>query len=180
MVLLQTSFLKEENHTDEARNLSLRVSFQLVHPSLDDQGNPFMGCDCHIDLVFKAWKSGLHLATLTSTTKHSTLCYLYGRMLLIVLTFALCPSLRAVVWQKQQREVSWLKLVRHFQASADQWLHALFQSVAQLARFLARACAAAERLVTKEVCNRPTSAQSVRKSLESPVDFFEPALALAA
>ena len=53
-------------------------------------------------------------------------------MVLIVLTFALCPSLRAVVWQKQQREVSLLKLVRHFQASADQWLQALFQSGAQL------------------------------------------------
>jgi hypothetical protein len=133
-----------------------------------------------VELVFKAWKSGLHLATLTSTTKHSTLCYLYGRMLLIVLTFALCPSLRAAAWQKQQREVSLLKLVRHFQASADQWLQALFQSGAQLARFLARACAAAERLVTKEVRKRPTSAQSVRESLQSHVDFFEPALALAA
>jgi hypothetical protein len=133
-----------------------------------------------VELVFKAWKSGLHLATLTSTTKHSTLCYLYGRMLLIVLTFALCPSLRAAAWQKQQREVSLLKLVRHFQACADQWLQALFQSVAQLARFLACPCAAARRLVTKEVRNRPTSAQSIRKSLESHVDFFEPALALAA
>ena len=27
-------------------------------------------------LVFKAWKSHLHLATLTTTTKNSTLCYL--------------------------------------------------------------------------------------------------------
>jgi hypothetical protein len=133
-----------------------------------------------VELVFKAWKSGLHLATLTSTTKHSTLCYLYGRMLLIVLTFALCPSLRAVVWQKQQREVSLLKLVRHFQASADQWLQALFQSGAQLAQFLARACTAAERLVTKEVRKRPTSAQSLRNSLEPQLDFFEPTLALAA
>jgi Transposase DDE domain len=133
-----------------------------------------------VELVFKAWKSGLHLATLTSTTKHSTLCYLYGRMLLIVLTFALCPSLRAAVWQKQQREVSLLKLVRHFQASADQWMQALFRSVAQFARFLARACAAAERLVTKEVRKRPTSAQSLRKSLGSYLDFFEPVLALAA
>jgi hypothetical protein len=133
-----------------------------------------------VELVFKTWKSGLHLATLTSTTKHSTLCYLYGRMLLIVLTFALGPSLRAAVWQKQQREVSLLKLVRHFQASADQWLQALFQNVAQLARFLARACAAAERLVTKEVRNRPTSAQSLRKSLGAYVDFFEPTLTLAA
>lgn len=133
-----------------------------------------------VELVFKAWKSGLHLATLTSTTKQSTLCYLYGRMVLIVLTFALSPSLRAAAWQKQQREVSLLKLVHHFQASADQWLQTLFQSVAQLAQFLTRACAAAERLVTKEVRKRPTSAQSLRQSLGPQVDFFEPALALAA
>jgi len=133
-----------------------------------------------VELVFKAWKSGLHLATLTSTVKHSTLCYRYGRMLLIVLTFALCPSLRAAAWQKQQREVSLLKLVRHFQASADQWFQALFQSGGQLAQLLARACAAAERLVTKEVRKRPTSAQSLRNGLELQLDFFEPTLALAA
>src|SRR4029453_12675256 len=124
---------REKNRSDETFRLSLHVAFQLVHPSLDNQGNSFMGCYCHIELVFKAWKSGLHLATLTSSTKHSTLCYLYGRLLLIVLTFALCLSLRAWVWKKQQGEVSLLKLVRHFQASADQWLQALFQSGAQLA-----------------------------------------------
>jgi hypothetical protein len=132
-----------------------------------------------VELVFKTWKSGLHLATVTTTTKHSTLCYLYGRMLLILLTFALCPPLRATAWQKQQREVSLLKLVRHFQASADQWLQVLFQSRAQLGRFLTRACAAAERLVTKDLRKRPTSAQSLRESLRSQSDFFEPALALA-
>lgn len=133
-----------------------------------------------VELGVKAWKSGLHLATLTSTTKHRTLGYRYGRLGLIVRTFALCPSLRAAVWQKQQREVSLLQLVRHFQATADPWLQALFQSVVQLARFLARARATAERLVTKEVRNRPTRAQSLRKSLGAAVDFFEPALALAA
>jgi len=133
-----------------------------------------------VELVFKTWKSGLHLATLTSTTRNSTLCYLYGRLLLIVLTFALCPPLRVTVWQKQQREVSLLKLVRHFQASADQWLHSLFHSVAQLTQFLIRACTAAERLVTKDLRNRRTSAQSLRESLRAQADFFEPTLALAA
>jgi hypothetical protein len=132
-----------------------------------------------VELVFKAWKSGLHLAAVTTTTKHSTLCYLYGRMLLILLTSALSSPLRATLWQ-QQRELSLLKLVRHFQAGADQWFQALFHSVAQLTKLLARACASAERLVKKELRKRPTSAQSLREGLGSHVDFFEPALALAA
>ena len=41
-------------------------------------------------------------------------------MLLILLTAALCPTLRATVWQKQCREVRLLKLVRYLQAGADQ------------------------------------------------------------
>src|SRR5882672_1185106 len=133
-----------------------------------------------VELVFKAWKSGLHLATVTTTTKHSTLCYLYGRMLLILLTAALGSPLRATVWQQQQRELSLLKLVRHFQAGADQWFQVLFQSARQLTAFLVRACATAERFVRKAVRKRRTSAQRLRDSLGSQVDFFEPALALAA
>jgi hypothetical protein len=101
-------------------------------------------------------------------------------MLLILLTYALCPTLYATVWQKQQRELSLLKLVRHFQAGADQWFQVLFQSPLQLAAFLARACAAAERLVRKAVRKRRTSAQRLRDSLEPHRDFFESALALAA
>jgi hypothetical protein len=133
-----------------------------------------------VDLVFKSWKSHLHLATCTTTTKNSTLCYLYGRMLLVLLTYALCPTLRATVWQKKQRELSLLKLVRHFQAGAEQWLQALFQSTLQLTAFLSRACAAAERLVMKAERKRRTTAQRLRDSLGPQLDFFEPALALAA
>jgi len=132
------------------------------------------------ELVFKAWKSHLPLATLTTTTQQSTRWYLYGRRLLIVVTFALCPTLRATVWQKQPREVSLIKLIRHFQAGAAQWRQVLFQSPRQLTAFLSQACAAAERLVRKAVRNRRTSAQHLRDSLGSQVDFFEPALALAA
>jgi hypothetical protein len=132
-----------------------------------------------VELVFRAWKSGLHLATVTTTTKYSTLCYLYGRMLLILLTSALSSPLRLTVWQ-QHRELSLFKFVRHCQAHADQWLQHLFQPPLQLAAFLFRLCATAERLVRKAVRKRRTSAQRLRDSLGSQVDFFEPALALAA
>lgn len=132
-----------------------------------------------VELVFRAWKSGLHVATLTTTTKYSTLCYLYGRMLLILLTSALCSPLRVSVWQ-QHRELSLFKFVRHCQANADHWLHCLFRSPRQLTTFLSRLCTAADRLVRKAVRKRPTSAQRLRESLGAQVDFFEPALALAA
>jgi hypothetical protein len=132
-----------------------------------------------VELVFRGWKSGLHLATITTTTKHSTLCYLYGRMLLILLTAVLSSPLRVAVWQ-QHRELSLFKLVRHCQAHADQWLQRLFQSPLQLTTFLSRLCTTAERLVRKAVRKRRTSAQRLRDSLGTHIDFFEPALALAA
>ena len=132
-----------------------------------------------VELVFRAWKSGVHVATLTTTTKYSTLCYLYGRMLLILLTAALSSPLRVTAWQ-QHRELSLFKLVRYCQAHADHWLQRLFQSPAQLGVFLARLCATAERLVRKATRNRRTSAQCLRESLGAQGDFFEPALALAA
>jgi hypothetical protein len=60
MVLLQISCLREENHSEETGGLLPHVPFQLVHPSLDYQGNTFMGCDCHIESVFKLLKSAGH------------------------------------------------------------------------------------------------------------------------
>jgi hypothetical protein len=132
-----------------------------------------------IELVFRAWKSGLHVATVTTTTKHSTLGYRYGRMLLILLPSALSSPLRVTVWQ-QPRELRLFQLARHFQASADHWLQQLFQPPLQLAAFLSRLCATAERVVKKAVRKRRTSAQRLRESLGAQVDFFEPALALAA
>ncbi len=133
-----------------------------------------------VELIFKSWKSYLQLATLTTKKAETTLCYLYGRLLLILLTYALSPSLRAAVWEKKRRELSLLKLVRHLQAFADQWFHALFQAEADLHHFLSRACATAERLVAKASRKRRTSAQILRKSLHTQNDCIELTETLAA
>jgi hypothetical protein len=79
-----------------------------------------------IELIFKSWKSYLHLAAINTKKATPTLCYLYGRMLLILLNYALCPQMRHTLWLKKKRELSVLKLVRHFQALAEQWMHAIF------------------------------------------------------
>jgi hypothetical protein len=95
----------------------------------------------------------------------TTLCYLYGRMLLIVLTSALYPQRRATVWLQKKRERSVRKLVRHFQAFAEQWMQAIFQSERALRRLLQRACATAERLAAKASRKRRTTAQILHESL---------------
>lgn len=120
-----------------------------------------------IELILKSWKSYLHLAVLTTTQEAPTLCHLYGRMLLILLNYALCPQIRAALWEKKQREVSVRKLVRHFQAFAERGLQAMFQSAFELRRFLQHVCATAERLVGKAVRKRRTSAQLLRESVQN-------------
>lgn len=133
-----------------------------------------------VELIFKSWKSYLHLATLTTKTAETTLCYLYGRLLLILLNYALCPALRATLWEKKRRELSVLKLVRHLQALADRWFQALFQAEAELRHFLHRACATAQRLVAKAARKRRTSAQILRESLNTQNNFIEFTAPLAA
>jgi hypothetical protein len=133
-----------------------------------------------VELVFKSWKSELHLATLPTKTHAPTLCYLYGRLLLIVLTYALCPALRASLWTKQQRELSFLKLVRYLQAIADGWLQRLFEPAAGLRAFLHHVCLKADRLVTKASRKRRTSAQRLRESVQAQNDSIELTIKLAA
>jgi Transposase DDE domain len=133
-----------------------------------------------IELSFKAWKSYLHLASIKTQKEAPTFGYLYGRMLLMVLTYALCPQVRATVWLKHKRELSVLKLVRHVQALADRWMHALFQAQFTLRRFLQRACATAERLATKASRKRPTTAQILRESLSQHHETIALAVAVNA
>jgi hypothetical protein len=120
-----------------------------------------------VELIFKSWKSYLHLASIKTTKAEPTLCYLYGRMLLILLNYALCPQIQAALWEKRQREVSVLKLVRHCQAFAERWMQAIFQSAFELRRLLQQVCTTAERLVAKASRKRRTTAQILRESLQN-------------
>jgi Transposase DDE domain len=51
-----------------------------------------------IERILKSWKSSLHLASSNTKKADTTLGYLYGRMLLIGLNYALCPHIRHHLW----------------------------------------------------------------------------------
>jgi len=133
-----------------------------------------------IERIFKSWKSSLHVASITTHKEDSTLCDLYGRMLLIWFNNALCPQMRATLWLKQKRERSLLKLVQHFQALAARWMQAIFQSELELHRFLQRACAAASRLAAKASRKRRTTAQILQEDFRHPLESVASAAAISA
>jgi hypothetical protein len=133
-----------------------------------------------IELIFKSWKSHCHLAAINGKKKETVLCYLYGRMLLVLLTYALYPQVRSALWIKKRRELSLLKFVSYFQALADSWMKVIFQSELALRRFLQEACDDAERLAAKASRKRRTSAQTLCESLHQPSEFTDVAAAVSA
>ncbi len=126
-----------------------------------------------IELIFKSWKSHCHLAAINAKKKETVLCYIYGRMLLVLLTYALYPQVRSTLWVKKQRELSLLKFVSHFQALATSWMTVMFESEFALRRFLHEACTDAERLAAKASRTRRTSAQILRESLDQQSESIE-------
>jgi hypothetical protein len=91
-------------------------------------------------------------------------------MLLIVLNYALCPQIRAHLWTQRKRELSLLKLVRHFQAFAARWMETIFQSELALRRFLIHVCATATRLAAKAARKRRTTAQILHENLRQQLE----------
>lgn len=133
-----------------------------------------------IELIFKSWKSHCHLAAINVKKQESVLCYLYGRMLLVLVTYALYPQVRSALWVKKRRELSLLKFVNHFQALAESWMKVIFQSELALRRFLQEACDDAERLAAKACRKRRTSAQALRESLNQPTESIDVVVAASA
>ena len=126
-----------------------------------------------IEIIFKSWKSCCHLAAINTKKKESVLCYLYGRMLLVLLNYALYPQVRTTLWLKRQRELSVVKMVRHFQSMAASWMKVIFQSEFALRRFFKEACSSAERLAAKGSRKRRTSAQILHESLTQQTESIE-------
>ena len=126
-----------------------------------------------IELIFKSWKSCCHLAAINTKKKESVLCYLYGRMLLVLLNYALYPQIRSTLWLKRKRELSVVKLVRHFQSMAESWMKVIFRSEFELRHFLQDACSSAERLAAKASRKRRTTAQILHERLCQQAESIE-------
>jgi len=115
----------------------------------------------YIELVFKSWKSYHGLAEVRGKREERIECFIYGRLIMIVIMAFLFGSIRRHLWKERGREASLLKVIRHFQAKAYKALSVIMDSES-LASFLSTEFLEACRLCMMDSRKRPTTTQKLR------------------
>ena len=115
----------------------------------------------YIELVFKSWKSYHGLAEVRGEREERIECFIYGRLIMIVIMAFLFGSIRRHLWITRGREASLLKVVRHFQVKAYKALSVITDSES-LASFLFTEFLEACRLCMMDSRKRLTTDQKLR------------------
>lgn len=75
-----------------------------------------------IELIFKAWKSNLHLDEIQVHNRpERVLITILGRLIFIVLSSKIIRVTTSYLWQISQYEISYYRAIRHFQSIAESW-----------------------------------------------------------
>ena len=115
----------------------------------------------YIELVFKSWKSHHGLAQVRGEREERIECFIYGRLIMIVIMTFLFGSIKRYLWKTRRREASLVKVIRHFQVKAYKALTVLLDTEA-LGRFLSTEFFEACRLCMMDSRKRPTTEQKLR------------------
>ena len=115
----------------------------------------------YIELVFKSWKSYHGLAEVRGEREERIECFIYGRLIMIVIMAFLFGSIKTHLWNTRGREASLLKVIGHFQIKASQALSVIMDSES-LASFLFTEFLEACRLCMMDSRKRPTTDQKLR------------------
>ncbi len=119
------------------------------------------GLRWYIELVFKSWKSYHGLAEVRGEREERIECFIYGRLIMIVIMAFLFGAIRRHLWNTREREASLLKVVRHFQVKAYKALSVIADSES-FASFLSTEFLETCRLCMMNSRKRPTTDQKLR------------------
>jgi hypothetical protein len=115
----------------------------------------------YIELVFKSWKSYHGLAQVRGEREERIECFIYGRLIMIVIMTFLFGAIKRQLWNTRGREASLLKVVRHFQVKAYKAL-LVITDPESFASFLSTEFLEACRLCMMNSRKRPTTDQKLR------------------
>jgi len=113
-----------------------------------------------IELVFKAWKSYHGITELKGKRPERIECFIYGRLIMMVLMAFFSGSMRRYLWQTKRRELSFLKTVKYFKSRAIKVLP-LITSTDSFSEFLTKEFKDMCRLCRMELRKRLSTASKV-------------------
>ena len=114
-----------------------------------------------VEIVFKTWKSYHGLEHIRGKRKARIECFMYGRLIMIVIMNFLFNTIHRNVWDTKKREASLSKVINHFQVKGIKIL-SLLLAPGKLAKFLFNEFLGACRHCLTDVRKRLTTAQKVR------------------
>jgi hypothetical protein len=126
------------------------------------------GIRWQIELVFKAWKSYHGLTQLKGKRQERIECFIYGRLIMMVIIAFLSGSIRRYLWRTRKRDLSFLKAVRHLKLKASKAL-SFIANPASFAEFLKDEFLEACRLCMMDSRKRLSTAGKMRMA-----DAFPP------
>ncbi len=115
----------------------------------------------YIEIVFKSSKSYHGLDYVRGEREERIECFIYGRLIMIVIMSFLFGSIKRHVWNTRRREASLLKVIGHFQVKAEKALTVIANST-DFARFLLVEFFEACRLCLMDSRKRLSTAQKLR------------------
>lgn len=114
-----------------------------------------------IELVFKGWKSHHGLTEVRGKRRERIECFIYGRLIMMTIMAFLTSSIRRYLWNTKKRDVSFLKVIRHFKVKAGKALTVIADPVA-FATFLLAEFLEACRLCMMDIRKRLSTVQKIR------------------
>ncbi len=115
----------------------------------------------YIEIVFKSWKSYHGLDQVMGEREERIECFIYGRLIMIVIMTFLFGSIKRHAWLTKRREASLLKVIGHFQDKAKKALSVITDPEA-FGKFLYTEFFEACRLCLMDSRKRLSTAQKVR------------------
>ena len=114
-----------------------------------------------VEIVFKTWKSYHGLEHIRGKRKARIECFMYGRLIMIVIMSFLFNTIHRNVWDTKKREASLSKVIKHFQVKGIKIL-SLLLAPGNLAKFLFNEFLGVCRHCLMDVRKRLTTAQKIR------------------
>ena len=115
----------------------------------------------YIEIVFKSWKSYHGLDRVRGEREERIECFIYGRLIMMVIMTFLSGSIKRHVWHTKRREASLLKVIGHFQDKAKKAL-CVITDLEAFSEFLYTEFFEACRLCLMDSRKRLSTAQKVR------------------